>query len=281
VPAIGLLVAFGPAAGASTASPANHHRFVASASVRAAARAQVEKLLQRQHGVIDIYSKGHPVAGGKNGIKPKTSVQSTNWSGYADTGTNFTKATATYLEPTFNCAKSAKGSLAAFWVGIDGFSSGSVEQDGTLVECEGNTAVQFSWWEMFPTNAVQIVGTTVASGDRIHLSVVRSGTSYKLAVTDSTDTADSFTTTQTCSSCANSSAEFIAEAPTSGGSITALTDFGTWRLEGATAATSTQSGVISSFADDEITMVTSSGAVAAQPTALDPAGNQFTVKWVS
>ena len=49
-------------------------------------------------------------------------------------------------------------SLAAFWVGIDGYSSSSVEQDGTLVECYRGTAYYYTWWEMYPTNAIQVVG---------------------------------------------------------------------------------------------------------------------------
>ena len=41
----------------------------------------------------------------------------------------------------------------------------------------------------------------------------------------------------------------------------------------------TTSGVISSFTDDEITMVNSGGAVKAQPGALNSGGNGFAVTW--
>ena len=59
---------------------------------------------------------------------------------------------------------------------------------------------------MYPTNDVQIVGQTAAAGDAITASVVRSGTSDKLTLTDATHTADSFTKTETCSasSCVDS-----------------------------------------------------------------------------
>jgi hypothetical protein len=39
------------------------------------------------------------------------------------------------------------------------------------------------------------------------------------------------------------------------------------------------SGVISSFTDDELTMINSSGAAKAQPGALNSSGNGFGVTW--
>ena len=71
-----------------------------------------------------------------------------------------------------------------------------MEQDGTLIECYEGATYQFTWWEMYPTNDIQVVGESLAAGDHITASVVRSGTSYTLAVTDSTHTANSFSTTQ-------------------------------------------------------------------------------------
>jgi hypothetical protein len=162
-----------------------------------------------------------------------------------------------------------------FWVGIDGFTSGTVEQDGTLAECNHGGAFYFTWWEMFPTNSIQVAGSSVSPGDSISSSVVRSGTGYTLKVTDSTHPANSFSTTQSCSTCVNSSAEWIAEAPSSGSKILPLANFGTWTETGATV----NSGVITSFPDDELTMVNNSGAVKAQPGPLNASGNGFSVTW--
>jgi hypothetical protein len=61
---------------------------------------------------------------------------------------------------------------------------------------------------MYPTNAIQVPGQTLRAGDSITASVVRSGASFTLTVTDSSRSAGSFTTTQSCSGCANSSAEW-------------------------------------------------------------------------
>jgi len=83
---------------------------------------------------------------------------------------------------------------------------------------------------------------------------------------------------KTCSSCANSSAEWIAEAPSSSGGVLPLSNFHSWTLSGATV-TSGSAGVISSFPDDELTMINNSGAVKAQPGALNGSGNGFSVTW--
>lgn len=264
LPAAGMLLTFGPAAGASTAA-------TPSAQAAANARALLHNLSVGQH------SADQRVAGHATKVEGLTQVQSTNWSGYADTGSGFSTVTAHWTEPSASCGSTT--SLAAFWVGIDGYSSSSVEQDGTLVECYLGTAYQYTWWEMYPTNAIQVVGSTLAAGDSITASVVRSGTRYTLKVTDSTHSADSFSTTQTCSGCANSSAEWIAEAPSGSSGVYPLSHFSTWTASSATVTGSSGAGVISSYPDDEITMINSSGQVKAQPGALNSSGNGFSVAW--
>jgi hypothetical protein len=123
-----------------------------------------------------------------------------------------------------------------------------------------------------------VVGSSVSPGDSISASVVKSGSRYTLRVTDSTHPANSFTTTQTCSSCVDSSAEWIAEAPSGSSGVYPLSNFHSWSTSGV-SVTSGSSGVISSFPDDELTMIDSSGAVKAQPGSLNGSGNGFTVTW--
>ena len=117
----------------------------------------------------------------------------------------------------------------------------------------------------------QVAGSSVSPGDSISASVVKSGSSYTLKVTDSTHPANSFTTTQTCSDCADSSAEWIAEAPSGSSGVYPLSDFRSWSASGASVTSGSASGVISSFPDDELTMIDSSGAVKAQPGSLSGA----------
>jgi Peptidase A4 family len=262
VPAIGLLAGTAVAASAGTVSARTAATHSAAAQAKAIAVAEIRKLTVG-------YSPTDRQVGVKSpGFKGLSDVTSTNWSGYADTGSSFSNVSAKWTEPGTTCS-SRTTSLAAFWVGIDGYSSDSVEQDGTMIECYDRTAYQFTWWEMYPTNDVQVVGETAAAGDAITASVVRSGTSYKLTVTDATHTADSFSTTQTCSasSCVDSSAEWIAEAPTGSSGVEPLSDFGTWTASSAAVTEGSTAGSISSFTDDEITMIDSSGATKALPGA--------------
>jgi Peptidase A4 family len=269
-PAVALAIAVAPAAGASaTASPAAMH-----ARAVAIARAALRHLSVGQHAT------DHRISAHVLRIKGLSQVESTNWSGYADVnraGNTYSTVTGSWAEPSVSCSRQT--SLAAFWVGIDGYSSDSVEQDGTLAECYADHAYYFSWWEMYPTNDIQVVGESVSPGDSIAASVVRSGTSYTLKVTDSTHSANSFSTTQTCSNCANSSAEWIAEAPSGSSGVYPLSDFHTWTETGATVTSGSTNGVISTFPDDEITMIDNSGLVKAQPGALNSSGNGFSVTW--
>ena len=275
VPALGLLAALAPATGASTAARAG--AAAAASSGPASRRAAAVARQAIRHLPIGQHAAAHRVSSPSLRIKGLSQVQSTNWSGYADTGSGFSTVTGSWTEPSVSCT--SQTSLAAFWVGIDGYSSSSVEQDGTLAECYRGTAYYYTWWEMYPTNAMQIVGQTLRAADSITASVVRSGTSYTLKVTDSTRSADSFSTTQSCSGCANSSAEWIAEAPSGGSGVYPLSDFHSWTESGATVKEGSTSGVISSFTDDELTMINSSGAVKALPGSLNGSGNGFGVTW--
>jgi len=262
---LGLLLAFSAPAGASTATHASAH-----ARAIAAAIAALKQLKIGDHATNHAVGHGVKV----NGL---TQVRSTNWAGYADDntkGNTYSTITGSWSQPAVSCPSHGT-QYAVFWVGIDGFTSGTVEQDGTLAECNHGAASYFSWWEMFPTNNIQVVGSSVSPGDSISASVVRSGSSYTLKLTDSTHPADSFSTAQTCSTCANSSAEWIAEAPSSGSRILPLANFGTWTETGATV----NAKVITSFADDELTMVDNSGTVKAQPGPLNGSGNGFSVTW--
>ena len=121
-PVLGLVIAVAPGASAA-ASPASSSAS-AYAHALAAARAAIRHLSIGQHATN--HAVGHA-----SRLKGLTQVQSTNWSGYADTSTTFSTATGNWTEPSVTCSSSQE-QLAAFWVGIDGFTSGSVEQDGTL-----------------------------------------------------------------------------------------------------------------------------------------------------
>ena len=124
----------------------------------------------------------------------------------------FTNVSGSWTVPKLTCTKEDR--ITSDWVGLDGFSSATVEQDGTASQCFEGTAVYYSWYEMYPAGTVE-VGASVTAGDKISASVARSGSSYTLKLTDSTRTANSFTKTASCptSTCVDTSAEWIAERP--------------------------------------------------------------------
>ncbi len=254
------------AAGLPAAASATAHPGTAAAAKAAAARAALRGVYaETPHG---------------NNIRGATPGTSTNWSGYADTGKNFTKSLATWTQPKITCP-TKELQLAAFWVGIDGWGNGTVEQDGTLAECYKGTAFYYTWWEMYPTNDIQAVGTTVKPGDKIAASVVRTGTSYALTVTDSTTSGNNVSETETCaaSACANASDEVIGEAPGGERGEYPLPDFAPWTPGSIVFATTAKTGDVATFTPTyQLTMVGDSGYALASPSALT-SGNKFTDTW--
>jgi hypothetical protein len=213
-------------------------------------------------------------------------VESYNWSGYADINSTtvspqYSEVSASWTEPAVRCTSEDR--IAAFWVGIDGYSSQTVEQDGTIAQCFEGQAYYYTWWEMYPTNEIQVVGGTVQPGDRIFSSVVRKGTSYVLTVTDHTTAGNNVSTTQTCTvtgGCANSSAEWIGEAPTGPTGQFPLAPFGTWTVDNATVAAGHWSGDIASFPDSELTMIDATVTYPlATPGSLTYHGSSFADTW--
>jgi hypothetical protein len=191
-------------------------------------------------------------------VHPLTST----WNGYADTnssGNSYQEASGSWVQPKITCgASSTTGSV--YWVGLDGYTSASVEQVGTYAVCESGTAYYFSWWEMYPTDAIQIVGETVKPGDHITASVTKSGNDYVLKLTDATTSGNSFTTTQACASCSGASAEWVQEPM-------GTPVVGSWTVTGATVKSGSVTGVIATFPHVAIGTAGS----------LNAAGNGFTV----
>lgn len=133
---------------------------------------------------------------------------SSNWSGYAVTGGTYTSVSATWVQNAGTCSSSDTDTDMSPWVGIDGYSSSSVEQTGTSVDCSGSSKTYYAWYEMYPANFVTI-NHTVKAGDTFYGAVNRSGTSYTLTLEDETQGWTN-TVTKTGSN-ANSSAEAIVE----------------------------------------------------------------------
>jgi hypothetical protein len=207
------------------------------------------------------------------------------------TGSAFTNAKASWHVPEVNCSKTPN-TYSAFWVGLDGWTDGTVEQNGTSSDCNGTTPVYYAWYEFFPEGSVLIKDVPVSPGDVISAEVSYNGSEFTLYIKNET-TGKSHSRTKALAGAKRSSAEWIAEAPccTSGGGILPLADFGKANFgEDKTGISDTNyatdkstSGRISAFGShvEEVTMVSSKNVVEAVPTALTKDGTSFTVAWKS
>lgn len=220
-------------------------------------------------------------------------ASSTNWSGYAVLGSAFTSAQGSWIVPTANCSGVRGDEYAAFWVGLDGYNSDTVEQTGTLSDCSGRNPRYYAWYEFYPENLVEITSVPVKPGDVISASVSYSGGEFTVTITDET-TGSSYSTSSTVSGAARSSAEWIAEAPccTFNGGILPLSDFGTVSFGGDYtgvagtnyATDSTTSGAIGSFPAADIEEINKVGSRTSPQTStcsnqLSSDGTSFTCTW--
>jgi hypothetical protein len=246
-----------------------------------------DTVIPRQHAPRKLYGTAPRVIGNV------TVEDSTNWSGYAVEGTSFTKALGSWTVPTVNCS-TTPNTYSSFWVGIDGWTSSTVEQTGTDSDCDGSSPSYYAWYEFYPAGSVLISSVPVSPGNHISASVTwNSGSSFTVTLTNES-TGKSYSKTGTVRRAARSSAEWIAEAPccTNSGGILPLSDFGTVDFgEDYTGVSSTNdatdstvSGAIGAFGSNvfESIMVNgSTGANESVPSALSSDGTSFTATWYS
>jgi uncharacterized repeat protein (TIGR02543 family) len=212
--------------------------------------------------------------------------QTGNWSGYAATGSVFTAVSAQWTVPTLTCPPS-NTSYAVQWVGIDGYGSSSVEQDGTDTDCIDGIAQYGAWYEMFGdasvNNGYQVSlssGTyPVLPGDVISASVNVSGGVWTLHLADATE-GWTFSTNVTTSAPQQTSAEVIVETPgicTPTCTVAALADFGSETFSNVSVSASGVAGPITQLNYFALEIYTTQ--VLALSGSLNPAGTAFTDTW--
>jgi hypothetical protein len=258
------------------------------------------------HRSLTLYNVP-PLAGrhllrfGLGRLRNMTQVSSTNWSGYADIDDTFGTISGSWTEPSVSCAPSSGGGLlglggsgasasySSFWVGLDGYTSTSVEQIGTSADCTSSGAPSYyAWYEMYPAGEQDLSASTypVAPGDVITGSVTSSSPdAFTLTLTDGPLTHPKWKTSMNLSgsNLARSSAEWVAEAPSSCNILFCsglpLADFKTVTFTGAHAVdTSGVAGSIAAFTDAQITME-NDGTTMAVPEGLSDNGTSFIVNW--
>jgi len=242
--------------------------------------------------------------------------ESTNWAGYAVTGSKgaVTDVKASWTVPMAQCSTTYSNGYSSYWVGIDGWSSSTVEQIGTDSDCvslsgTNNTPTYYAWFEFYPNpgyviefpkavmqghiiSAEVTSAAATSSGPRGNSS--NGGTKFTVTLTDVT-TGYTFTTSTNVSRAQQTSAEWIVEAPCcgSGGEVLPLAPFGIADLgpdftgvpKTGTATVSGKTGAISTFGANvqQSVMVSESSAstIKAQPSALSADGSSFSVKWLN
>lgn len=182
---------------------------------------------------------------------------SSNWAGYALTGTNasgapttYTNAVGSWVQPRVTCT-AGRPSYSAFWVGLGGFSTDAraLEQIGTESNCDSRgRPVYAAWYEIVPAPSIPIT-MKLAPGDRLTAAVLVQGTQVTLQLTNTTRRVR-VTRRVSVAQPDLSSAEWIAEAPSAcssaGGCRTLpLAKFGSVSFTRAAATGDGHAGTIS------------------------------------
>jgi hypothetical protein len=233
-------------------------------------------------------------------------ADSTNWSGYAVTGANgsVTSVSGSWIVPATTCSKGSEAEYASFWVGIDGWTSNTVEQIGTDSDCSKGKPSYYAWYEFYPEPSYYAGAlTNLTPGHKMSAAVSYDATKnqFTATITDETEPSLSFSTTfsptKATGTPSRSSAEWIAEAPSGTRGVLPLADFGTVYLgqdytslsvadpDTCSATIDGVTGPIGSFSAANVwsfTMVNERiDAPMATPSALTRDGSSFLITWYS
>lgn len=192
--------------------------------------------LQPNHQ-ISLKPGGH--GGGGSNCPTGTSLgwSSSNWSGYAETcKAPYTGVGGSWEVPSV--ASSPASSYSAIWLGIDGFNNNSLIQTGTEQDVDSSGHASYAaWWT---TSSNQFVEQDISSGcspsstncgtvqanDQITATITQMSAStsqWTIVISDGSEW--TFTKTLTYKG-PKASAEWIVEAPTVGGRVATLADYG-------------------------------------------------------
>ncbi|MCI4343098.1 MAG: G1 family endopeptidase [Thermoplasmata archaeon] len=224
-----------------------------------------------------------------------------NWGGYVVYNSAYTvsKVAGSWKVPTITGVSGTTCPDAqttwdsnSVWIGIDGYSDGTVEQTGTSSDCYYGTVSYYAWYEFYPSGSVVVF--SVNPGDAIKATVSYTGLSggvpqFKTTITDTTTTSTATSPTTGVSGALRNSAEWIDESPYFDGYL-GLTQVGTLKFTGATATIGGTTGSISHWGSNVywVLMVdynfpysSTLSYAKAQPTTLTSGGKTFSMKWLS
>jgi Peptidase A4 family len=198
-------------------------------------------------------------------------AESSNWSGYIDTGSQFTGVSAQWVVPTAQPSQASE--YSSTWIGIDGVTNTSLIQTGTDQDTSDGKTTYFAWYELLP--ALSIPVEYVSPGDEMRASIVENSPGmWTIVIADVTS--GQSVTKSVAYSTPQTSAEWIEEAPSSAtGQQLTLANYGTAQFTNLAVSGSNLSSAVRFPVD----MVDANGNIISSPGAIS--NNSFTVAYGS
>lgn len=200
---------------------------------------------------------------------------SSNWSGYLTLQGQFNSVQATTTVPGANCPltiSGTNGNEASFWVGLDGWGSNTVQQNGIAETCDASGfATYFIWVEEYPW--MPSVIQRVSPDDRILMNTTWNGSIFVYSFYIN-GAGQAWYYPEACpGACSRVSAEVITEDP--GGAVAGglyLTNYGNATYNGAVV----DGARVTSFTNyHSIVMYDPAGQVMVQPGPYDDSSESF------
>ncbi len=215
-----------------------------------------------------------------------------NWCGYVATtktskshARSVTRVSGRWNVPTLSPSITSTKTYSSTWIGIDGFSSPTVEQIGTEHDFSHGKQNNYAWFEMHPQGAFEIIGFPVRRNDQIGGEVKYVGNDlFKLTLVNYTRgvfTVIPSTYTKIKKALRNS-AEWIVEAPNSSEGLLPLAEFSAITFTQCNATINGQFGLLnnrSSWKLQPILMKTQDNLFKAYPSSLTDKDSIFHVLW--
>jgi len=215
----------------------------------------------------------------------------TIWAGYAVTGSDFTFVEGSWIVSAVNCTKTPNTDSSE-WVGIDGWTSATVEQIGTDADCNGTSPYYWVWYEFYPYGSVVINSVSISPGNKFSASVTYDGNNYYTVAIKNESTGQSFSKKVKFTGGGSgipqrNSAEWIMEMDGNELSDFGVDPFGedyTGYLNDIATDSTVDMGVIKAFGKDVNESITTENGtknspVTAKPSHLASDGASFTVTW--
>jgi len=235
------------------------------------------------NATAQVTSARQHLTSGSSPCPPSAPGTSPCWSGYVATGSSLTSIEGSWVVPALDCTETP-GAQSAFWIGIDGTQNPKLnapfEQTGIAANCggtTGTTAQYNAWIEWYPHRGICKGPEEIMAGDSMFAEITydKSTSTFRFSIQDISRWPKACTnpTPVIVKAPPLSSAEWIAEAPTTNNVLQPLADFGTVRFTSCYL----HDKAISDFSNVPLRMVNKSGAVEAVPSSLSKSGASFTV----